>query len=201
MLKAVKVSAKKNKITLYKNSRCEELLGGTLAGLLPPPSCVPRGRRAVYSCNAQTGRVTFRDFTRTRRRLCRRCRASPARSTAALSLRGSPHRRPTKTERETTSHFASRRVASGLVASFSRSRAMTTNSGVFSLLCYSPNAAISRTTPYLSARVTRYMYTPGNPITAAVECERVSSNVYYSNDIRVCVRFHTNVVTRIDGMK
>lgn len=95
----------------------------------------------------------------------------------------------------------SRRVASGLVASFSRSRAMTTNSGVFSLLCYSPNAAISRTTPYLSARVTRYMYTPGNPITAAVECERVSSNVYYSNDIRVCVRLHTNVVTRIDGMK
>ena len=100
-----------------------------------------------------------------------------------------------------TLRVASRRVASGLVASFSRSRAMTTNSGVFSLLCYSPNAAISRTTPYLSARVTRYMYTPGNPITAAVECERVSSNVYYSNDIRVCVRLHTNVVTRIDGMK
>lgn len=81
-------------------------------------------------------------------------------------------------------NVTSRRVAFRCVV-LSRSRTMTTHERkVFSLLLSSVlfrNATISRTTPYLSARASLALYvvyTPGNPITAAVECERVSSSVY-----------------------
>jgi len=117
--------------SLCTNSRCEETPPWH-ARRAPSPSCRVRGRRAVYSCNAQTRRVTFRDFTRTRR-----CRASPARRLLSLTRWIS---KPTKTEKETTSL----RVVSRCVV---RSRTMTSHelaSGVSLSLSLSLSSAIPR---------------------------------------------------------
>lgn len=137
-----------------KNSLCsaELVAAHSSVGSLFPLSLLPRGRRAVYSCNAQTRRVTFRDFTRAR------CRASPdGRSLASLSLFFSlshslyerlSTRRPMKTEKGTSGRIASRRVTSRarcVVRSRETHRAESLFLSPSSLPLFS-NVAISRTT-------------------------------------------------------
>lgn len=85
------------KLTLRRNSVAHS--SGSFPLLLRP-----RGRRAVYSCNAQTRRVTFRDFTRTRR-----CGVSLARRPFSHSMNlHAAGRQRQKRKR----HFASRTMTS-----------------------------------------------------------------------------------------
>lgn len=196
--------SKRRKVkSLWTNSRCKELLSVTHSpGFFP---LLLRGRRAVYSCNAQTRRVTFRDFTRICRRLCRRVVTDITdTTTAALLLRGSARRRPIKTEKETMSrHVTSRHVASqhrvSLCCVVGRAQWQFTSSGVYISLFLFPaisNAAISQTTPCLSACVTRYMYSRKS----GYDCDRIrASHLAYCR--HACMRLPTNVVTRIDGVK
>jgi len=108
---------------------------------------------AVYSWNAQTRRVTFRVFTRVRRR------ASPS---AALSLRGTSTRRAVPADENRNGNVGSSRIASRRVASrravawccvalcvASSGRSQTASVSIFLFLFYSlllfPNTAIPST--------------------------------------------------------
>lgn len=116
----------------------------------------------------------------------------------SVGLHTAGRRRQRGKQRHTSRRVASRRVS--LRRSLGRAQWQRIAESSLSPMLFPKRCYFANDTILVRARHSLYVHS-GKPDYGCGRMRACSSNVYYSDDIRVCVRLHMNVVTRIDGMK